>query len=93
MHLRSTLRLFALTSGILACGCGSTCDDLISTLADCVGDVGATETNDTANERTNDVCDSDEEACASCILASKRDLCAEYGTALAECRESGECAP
>ena len=83
--------LAALMVAAFAAGCGSTCDDLVSSLADCVGEVGASET-ETTNERTNDLCDADEEACAACILASKIDLCTEYGVALGGCRDSGECA-
>ena len=83
--------LAALSVAVAFTGCGSTCDDLVSSLADCVGDVGASET-ETTNERTDDLCDADEEGCAACILASKVDLCTAYGEALAACRDSGECA-
>jgi hypothetical protein len=83
--------VWTLFLGAAVAGCGNTCDDLVATLADCVGDVGASETDETTNERTDDVCDADEEACATCVLASKIDLCTEYGEALAGCREAGEC--
>lgn len=89
LQVRPILAALALGAGLS--GCGSTCDDLVAALAECVGDVGASDT-ETTNERTDDLCDADEEACAACILASKIDLCTDYGDALAACRASGECA-
>jgi hypothetical protein len=82
-----------LSLGAVLAGCGNTCDDLVATLADCVGDVGASETEETTNQRTDDVCDSEEETCAACVLSSKLNLCTEYGEALDGCRAAGECPP
>jgi hypothetical protein len=82
-----------LSVGAAVAGCGNTCDDLVATLADCVGDVGASETDETTNPRSDADCDSEEETCAACVLASKVNLCTEFGDALDACRAAGECPP
>ncbi len=81
--------LFAL----FAFGCGNKCDELVSTLADCVpGDLGGEETDETEEEPAGDTeCSGDDEACATCVLEAKIDLCVAYGEALEACRTSGDC--
>ncbi|MBK6513712.1 MAG: hypothetical protein IPM79_30130 [Polyangiaceae bacterium] len=85
----------ALVAGALlfATGCENKCDELVTVLADCVsGDVGAGETNETVDDPSGDTeCSSADSTCSTCILESKLDLCVDYGAALAQCRESGDC--
>ena len=83
----------ALLFSILALGCGNKCDELVSTLSDCIpGDVGSDETDETEEDPEGDTeCSGDDEACSTCILEAKIDLCVAYGEALEGCRSSGDC--
>lgn len=81
--------LFAL----FAVGCDNKCDELVGTLADCIpGDVGGEETDETEEDPEGDTeCSGEDEACATCVLEAKIDLCTAYGEALEGCRASGDC--
>jgi hypothetical protein len=83
--------VFALA--LLGAGCGNKCDELVDALADCViGEIGADETDETEEDPAGDPeCSGDDEACSTCVLESRLDLCVDYGEALAGCRESGDC--
>lgn len=78
---------------LLASGCENKCDELVTVLTDCVSsDVGAGESDETTDDPTGDAeCSGDDSACATCILESKLDLCVDYGLALQQCRDAGEC--
>lgn len=85
--------VLALVLALCAFGCGNKCDELVSTLTDCVpGDLGGEETDETEEDPAGDTeCSGDDEACATCVLESKVDLCVAYGEALDACRSSGDC--
>lgn len=85
------LVVLALAAAALG-GCSNKCDELVTTLTDCVGsDVGASDTAETDNTRADTECGAEDEQCASCVLAAKLDLCTDYGAALAQCQSSGDC--
>ncbi len=85
-------RFLGFVLALCAFGCGNKCDELVSTLADCVpGDVGGGETEETEDPAGDTECSGEDEACATCVLESKIDLCLAYGDALAACQGSGDC--
>jgi len=93
IQLSKGLLSLVLVLALLGAGCGNKCDELVGTLTDCVtGEVGADETDETEEDPAGDPeCSGDDEACTTCVLESKLDLCVDYGVALAGCRESGDC--
>ncbi|MFO0548268.1 MAG: hypothetical protein U0271_07780 [Polyangiaceae bacterium] len=76
---------------VFTAGCETKCDELVGVLTDCVsGNTGADETDPT-DPGTDPECSAEDDACATCILESKLDLCSQYGEAIQTCRDTGEC--
>jgi hypothetical protein len=77
---------------LVAIGCENKCDELVTTLTDCVsGEVGADETEETEEPAGDAECNTEDSVCATCVLEAKLDLCVQYGEALEACRAAGEC--
>jgi len=77
---------------LAAAGCENKCDELVTTLTDCVsGEIGADETEETEEPAGDAECNDQDTTCATCVLEAKLDLCVSYGEALAGCRAAGEC--